>query len=59
MVNGWANPKHFVYELNIRVKYTDSPYGLPKFWIWSLAFKKYTDGPYGLQFVTHLVPSHL
>ncbi|MFS7996594.1 hypothetical protein Hanom_Chr12g01131751 [Helianthus anomalus] len=42
----------------IRVKYTDGPCGLPKFWIWSLDFQKYTDGPCGLHFVTHLVPSY-
>ncbi|MFS7916230.1 hypothetical protein Hanom_Chr02g00174681 [Helianthus anomalus] len=40
-----------------RVKYTDGPCGLPKFWIWSLAFQKYMDGPCGLHFVTHLVPN--
>ncbi|MFS8006488.1 hypothetical protein Hanom_Chr14g01249731 [Helianthus anomalus] len=28
--------------------YTDGPCGLPKFWIWSLAFQKYMDGPCGL-----------
>ncbi|MFS8033265.1 hypothetical protein Hanom_Chr17g01567471 [Helianthus anomalus] len=31
-------------------------YGLPKFWIWSIAFQNYTNGPCGLHFVTHLVP---
>ncbi|MFS7949201.1 hypothetical protein Hanom_Chr06g00568801 [Helianthus anomalus] len=36
-----------------RVKYTDGPYGLPKFWIYSLVFQKSTDGPRGLHFVTH------
>ncbi|MFS7888265.1 hypothetical protein Hanom_Chr00s000001g01592911 [Helianthus anomalus] len=36
--------------------YTDGPSGLPKFWIWTLAFQKYTNGPYGFHFVTHLVP---
>ncbi|MFS8029834.1 hypothetical protein Hanom_Chr17g01526951 [Helianthus anomalus] len=39
----------------IRVKYTNGPYGLPKFCIWSLAFQKYTDGPCGLHFVTRLL----
>ncbi|MFS7996544.1 hypothetical protein Hanom_Chr12g01131181 [Helianthus anomalus] len=38
-------------------KYTDSPCGFSKFWIWSVVFQKYTDGPCGLHFVTHLVPS--
>ncbi|MFS8022030.1 hypothetical protein Hanom_Chr16g01434661 [Helianthus anomalus] len=33
------------------------PCGLPKFWIWSLAFQKYTCGPCGLYFVTRLVPN--
>ncbi|MFS7920928.1 putative transcription factor FAR family [Helianthus anomalus] len=41
----------------IRVKYTESPCGFPKFWIWSLAFQKYTDGLVGLDFVTHLFPN--
>ncbi|MFS7910856.1 hypothetical protein Hanom_Chr02g00111111 [Helianthus anomalus] len=41
------------------LKYTDGPCGLPKFWIWSIAFQKYMDGPCGLHFVTHLVPSLL
>ncbi|MFS8030512.1 hypothetical protein Hanom_Chr17g01534931 [Helianthus anomalus] len=41
----------------IKVKYTDSPCGFPKFWIWSLIFQKYTDGPIGLHFVMHLVPN--
>ncbi|MFS7918146.1 hypothetical protein Hanom_Chr03g00197411 [Helianthus anomalus] len=40
-----------------RVKYTDGPYGLPKFWIPSLAFEKYMDGPGGLHFVMYLVPN--
>ncbi|MFS7976906.1 putative exostosin [Helianthus anomalus] len=40
-----------------RIKYTDSPCGLPKFWIWSLTFQKYTDGPCGLHFIMHLVPN--
>ncbi|MFS7911023.1 hypothetical protein Hanom_Chr02g00113121 [Helianthus anomalus] len=41
----------------IRVKYTDGPCGLLKFWIWSLAFQKNTDGPCGLHFVMYLVPN--
>ncbi|MFS8028855.1 hypothetical protein Hanom_Chr16g01515461 [Helianthus anomalus] len=36
-----------------RVKYTNGPCGLPKFWIWSLAFQKYMDGPCSLHFLTH------
>ncbi|MFS7889522.1 hypothetical protein Hanom_Chr00s000004g01607991 [Helianthus anomalus] len=40
-----------------RVKYTHGPCGLPKSWIWSIAFQKYTDGPCDLHFVTHLVPN--
>ncbi|MFS7889877.1 hypothetical protein Hanom_Chr00s000005g01612161 [Helianthus anomalus] len=40
-----------------RVKYTNSPYGFPKFWICSLTFQKYKDGPGGLHVVTHLVPN--
>ncbi|MFS8030227.1 hypothetical protein Hanom_Chr17g01531551 [Helianthus anomalus] len=49
--------KHLITrKLKTRVKYMDGPWGLPKIWIWSLAFQKYTDGPCGLHFVTHLVP---
>ncbi|MFS8024705.1 hypothetical protein Hanom_Chr16g01466521 [Helianthus anomalus] len=33
----------------------DGPYGLPKFWIWSLSIQKYTDDPGGLHFVMCLV----
>ncbi|MFS7910254.1 hypothetical protein Hanom_Chr17g01537831 [Helianthus anomalus] len=51
----FSTNNEFVYF--VRVKYTDGPYGLPKFWIWSLAFQKYTDGVCGLYFVRHLVPS--
>ncbi|KAJ0717741.1 putative DNA oxidative demethylase, DNA-(apurinic or apyrimidinic site) lyase [Helianthus annuus] len=47
----------FIFFFLVRVKYTNGPCGLPKFWIWSLAFQKYTDGPCGLHFVTHLVPN--
>ncbi|MFS7916425.1 hypothetical protein Hanom_Chr02g00176971 [Helianthus anomalus] len=55
--------------LYIRVKYTDSPCGFPKFldlvplvlqFVTHLVpnfFQKYMDGPCGLHFVTHLVPN--
>ncbi|KAJ0650998.1 putative ABC transporter type 1, transmembrane domain-containing protein [Helianthus annuus] len=54
--------KVFIFQVSLfskGVKYTDGPFGLPKFWIWSLAFQKYTNGPCGLHFVTHGVPNHL
>ncbi|MFS7905883.1 hypothetical protein Hanom_Chr01g00052911 [Helianthus anomalus] len=47
--------KTSVFQIMLRVKYMDGPCGLPKIWIWSLAFRKYIDGPCGLHFVTHLV----
>ncbi|MFS7927128.1 hypothetical protein Hanom_Chr04g00305311 [Helianthus anomalus] len=40
-----------------RVKYTDSPCGFTKFWIWSIAFQKYIGGPRDLHLVTHIVPN--
>ncbi|KAF5807727.1 hypothetical protein HanXRQr2_Chr05g0236901 [Helianthus annuus] len=42
-------PNDIYLILKTRVKYTDGPLSLPKFWIWSLAFQKYIDGPCGLQ----------
>ncbi|MFS8025605.1 hypothetical protein Hanom_Chr16g01477081 [Helianthus anomalus] len=54
---GLHDLKHVVFTFFIRVKYTDGPCGLPKFWICSLAFQKYTDSLNGLHFVMHLVLS--
>ncbi|MFS7908513.1 hypothetical protein Hanom_Chr01g00084071 [Helianthus anomalus] len=48
----------FYNSINIlfRVRYTNGPGGLPKVWIWSVAFQRYTNGPCDLNFVTYLVP---
>ncbi|MFS7984675.1 hypothetical protein Hanom_Chr11g00989331 [Helianthus anomalus] len=52
--SGWGESKHFFIS---KTRMVPVVYGLPKFWIWSLAFLKYTDGPCSLHFVTHLVPN--
>ncbi|MFS7990051.1 hypothetical protein Hanom_Chr11g01054281 [Helianthus anomalus] len=38
---------HTQLIFKLRVKYTDGPCGLPKLWIWTLAFQKYIDCPCG------------
>ncbi|MFS8020758.1 hypothetical protein Hanom_Chr16g01419511 [Helianthus anomalus] len=45
------------YLFALLLKYTASPSGFSKFWIWSLAFQKYTDRLSDLHFVTYLVPN--
>ncbi|MFS7996150.1 hypothetical protein Hanom_Chr12g01126531 [Helianthus anomalus] len=46
-LNNISEKKRHIITID-RVKYTDGPSGLPKFWISFVAFQKYTDGPCGL-----------